>query len=618
MRTPLARAAQLTVVALTATCAVPRADTVVARANDNRVAAAGERAGDTLTVRLVAQRAKWFPASDSGPSLSIGTLAIEGQQPLVPAPLIRTRVGTHVRVRLRNTLTDTLVLCAPLSSACAPGDTLPILPGATREIAFIADRPGAFVYRAMKLTGRRLSRGDDLTGLTGALLIDTTDAPRANERVFVISGWQKDSSITAPFVLALNGKIWPYSERFDLSVGDSVHWHVLNTSGSDHPMHLHGFYFRVDARGDLARDTVYGPEERGFVVTENVRPLQSALISWAPSRAGNWLFHCHKGSHMSGQQMYHLAGVAPPDSFATHDASDHAATTMAGLVLGISVRDTGAAAVVAPPAARRIRLHTREAKEFYHDKSAAYVFALDEPAPRGGAPRPVPGPLLTLTRGDPVEIAVINELRAPTTVHWHGIELESFYDGVGGWSGNKGALAPMVAPSDSFIARFTPVRSGTFMYHAHADEVRQLASGLYGPIVVLEPGARWNPDTDHVLLFSQRGKGDSAIVALNGGEPADTIPLRAGMTHRLRFINITVEDEVAGTLHAAADSTPLSWRVVAKDGMTTPKQRVRSTPARLYMDPGETMDAEVTLAAGDYTLDIRSFNNFPVVLRVRD
>ncbi len=618
MRTPLCRAARVVTVVLLAACAAPRSEVAIARANDNRVAA-GERVGDTLTLRLIAQRAKWFPASDSGPSITIGTLAVEGQQPVVPAPLVRARLGTLVRMSLRNTLTDTLVLCTPLSSTCAPRDTQPILPGATRELSFVADRAGAYVYHAVKLSGHKLIVGTELSGLVGALMIDTTDAPRANERIFVIHGWQKTGDDSGPFMLAMNGKMWPHSEHFDLAVGDSVHWRVLNATGSDHPMHLHGFYFRVDARGDLARDTLYAPNDRPFVVTENVRPLQSALISWAPARPGNWLFHCHKGSHMSGQQLYHLAGIAPPDSFATHDASDHVAKTMAGLILGISVRDTATAQVAdAPPAARRIRLHAREVKQFYHDKSSAYAFALDERTPGDDASRTVPGPLLTLTRGEPVEISVINELRAPTTVHWHGIELESFYDGVGGWSGSTGALAPMVAPSDSFVARFTPVRSGTFMYHAHADEIRQLASGLYGAIVVLEPGARWNPETDHVLLFSQRGKDDSAIVALNGGEPADTIRLRAGKTHRLRFINITVEDDVSGTLHAHSDSTPLSWRVVAKDGMTTPAARVKPTPARVYMGPGETMDAEVTLGAGDYTMDVRSFNNFPVVLRVRD
>ena len=155
------------------------------------------------------------------------------------------------------------------------------------------------------------------------------------------------------------------------------------------------------------------------------------------------------------------------------------------------------------------------------------------------------------------------------------------------------------------------------MYHAHADETRQIASGLYGTIVVLEPGQRWNPETDHVLLFSQRGKGDSALDVLNGGTPADTIQLRANTTHRLRFVNITIQEEVLGKLHSQADSTALSWRVVAKDGMTIPAVRVRGVPALLHMGPGETIDVELSFARGDYVMDVKSFNDFPVAFRVR-
>jgi FtsP/CotA-like multicopper oxidase with cupredoxin domain len=45
------------------------------------------------------------------------------------------------------------------------------------------------------------------------------------------------------------------------------------------------------------------------------------------------------------------------------------------------------------------------------------------------------GPLIILTRGEPVEIEVVNRLKERTAIHGHGIELESYYDGVPGWSG---------------------------------------------------------------------------------------------------------------------------------------------------------------------------------------
>jgi FtsP/CotA-like multicopper oxidase with cupredoxin domain len=608
--------ATLVLVALVAACTGPNYRLATARANDNRTSG-GTLENGILALRVVATPARWFPAADSGPSLRIAAFAAEGGEPMVPGPLLRTSIGTRIRLTLRNALTDTLVLCAPLSNACVLRDTVPLNPGASRTVDFVADRAGAFFYRAMRLRGRHvLDERVGNTQLVGALVVDSTRSPSAADRVLVITSWSKDTTDDSPFVQGINGKTWPHSERFDLAVGDSVHWRVLNATDTEHPMHLHGFYFRVDARGDMERDTVYAPDARPMVVTESVRQLGSALISWAPVRPGNWLFHCHKGFHMSGEQLYHLAGTKPPDSLVSHGADDHPYTTMAGLILGISVRGEGGVPSVAP--ARRMRLVTREVPAFYADRTPAFVFSLDDGARgRDDGARPIPGPLLTLVRGEPVEISVVNGLHAPTTVHWHGIELESYYDGVGGWSGKAGAVAPMIAPGDSFVARFTPPRSGTFMYHAHADEIHQLASGLYGAIVVLEPGARWNPETDHVLLFSQRGKGDSAIDVLNGGTPADTIRLRAGVTHRLRIVNITVQEEVLGQLHPSTDSTPVSWRVVAKDGMTIPPRRIATTGAHLHISPGETLDAEVSLPRGDYTLDVQAYTKFPVAVRVR-
>ena len=100
------------------------------------------------------------------------------------------------------------------------------------------------------------------------------------------------------------------------------------------------------------------------------------------------------------------------------------------------------------------------------------------------------GPALELVRGEPVRITVVNTLSQPTAVHWHGIELESYFDGVAGYSGAGTRLSPLIAPRDSFEVRMTPPRAGTFIYHTHVDEETQQVAGLAGPLLVLEPGAR--------------------------------------------------------------------------------------------------------------------------------
>ena len=79
------------------------------------------------------------------------------------------------------------------------------------------------------------------------------------------------------------------------------------------------------------------------------------------------------------------------------------------------------------------------------------------------------------------------------------MELESYYDGIAGWSGTPGHIAPMIEPGASFVVTFTPPRAGTFIYHTHLDDIRQLSSGLYGPIIVLEPGQSLDPDRDRIM-----------------------------------------------------------------------------------------------------------------------
>lgn len=98
----------------------------------------------------------------------------------------------------------------------------------------------------------------------------------------------------------------------------------------------------------------------------------------------------------------------------------------------------------------------------------------------------IPGAPLVLRRGEPVAIAVVTGSPRPTSIRWQGIELDSYVDGVSGWSGPAGRMTPQVESGDSLLVRFAPPRAGTFIYHSHFDEERQLASGLYGALVVLE------------------------------------------------------------------------------------------------------------------------------------
>jgi hypothetical protein len=93
---------------------------------------------------------------------------------------------------------------------------------------------------------------------------------------------------------ALNGRSWPYTERLRYTLGDSVRWRIVNVSFQPHPMHLHGFFFRVDSHGiaRIGTDSLYTPEQRRMAVTEVVGIGETASIVWSPDRPGGWIFHC--------------------------------------------------------------------------------------------------------------------------------------------------------------------------------------------------------------------------------------------------------------------------------------------------------------------------------------
>jgi len=108
-----------------------------------------------------------------------------------------------------------------------------------------------------------------------------------------------------------------------------------------------------------------------------------------------------------------------------------------------------------------------------------------------------PGPTIEAVEGDKVRIFVTNKLPEHTTIHWHGMLLPNGMDGVGGLT------QPHIKPGKTFVYEFELRKSGTFMYHPHADEMVQMAMGMMGMFVVhpLDPKS-YRVDRDFVFIMS--------------------------------------------------------------------------------------------------------------------
>jgi len=606
--------------------------------SDNRQPA-GQLEGSTLTVRLEARNGVWYPEAQDGYGVPVAAFGEEGKPLQNPGPLIRVRSGTEVRALVRNSLDKPLTLFGFAEMRGLAADTFVVDPGAVRELRFHAKEPGTYYYAGKTSKGSVFGRLGDDSQLNGAIIVDPADARVVpDDRVFAISWWAviDPSSPTGldRATLVINGRSWPYTERLDAMQGDSLRWRWINFTDLPHPLHLHGFYFRVDAVGNGAQYTTYARDDQRRAVTEVVAPGGTMALAWSPTRPGNWVFHCHFVSHISplvsiGTQrgvpavpmaMPDMPGSdAPEPTEHSHDdgSRGHPQHTMSGLVLGIRVAPRGATAAQPSRAYRQMRLIVRSKPNVY-DRLPGYAYVLGgTPEERDTTVLTVPGPTLVLKKDEPVAITLVNRSQMPAAVHWHGIELDSYPDGVPGWSGTGSSVLPAIAPNDSLTVRFTPPRAGTFMYHSHFDEFGQIASGLYGSIVVLDRGKRYDGETDRVLVLSDDGPTQNLIrgpfprALLNGQAQPKPMQLQSGVTYRFRLINIRTD--YAATVSIFDDGEPAQWRVIAKDGADLPPSQATTRAATLTFAAGEIYDVEFTpTTPGSLTLQFGAPKQGPI------
>ncbi len=96
-----------------------------------------------------------------------------------------------------------------------------------------------------------------------------------------------------------------HAQRDDpVRVGELQVWELVNETGSDHPFHLHGFFFQVlDVDGEP-------PPVVSWEDTVNVPKKSRLRIAWLPDdRPGQWMYHCHILEHHAMGMMAHFEVV---------------------------------------------------------------------------------------------------------------------------------------------------------------------------------------------------------------------------------------------------------------------------------------------------------------------
>jgi FtsP/CotA-like multicopper oxidase with cupredoxin domain len=599
--------------------------------HDN-VSPGGQLKDGVLTIRLEIREGAWHPNDDNGEYLPVYAFGEEGRALSIPGPLIRVPEGTQVRATITNRIDSPATINGLHQRPGDAKDTLQIAPGESREVKFVAGTPGTYFYWGTtgELNPKIERRSTCDTELNGAFIVDPAGA-KADDHILIISEWYlgmipRDLEHGFRSVPTINGKSWPHTTLLTYTQGDTAHWRVINASFPNHPMHLHGAYFRVDSKGDAERDDIYSADQQRSVVTELMPPGTTMALTWTPERAGNWIFHCHLAVHFDpnlANVVKMVMGNRAPAEDHDHAAMEKAlvatnvgdagsgmmpknetaaeyegARHMAGLVVGIRVLPAGSQESAEWKTARRVSMVIREHPSAMGGKNCIGVeFREGKQTVASDASLEV-GPPLVLHRGEPTEIEVINQLKNATAIHWHGLEIESYYDGVPGWGGDNRQMTPSIPPGGSFVVRVTPPRAGTFIYHTHWHDVDQLTSGLYGPLIVLPAGEKYDPEIDKIFVASRHGPNlfhDPLMI--NGSMAPMPARLRAGVKYRVRLINITPNDNLL-KLQLTSGGKPMRWRAIAKDGRELPSGQMTEREAAQVVSVGETYDFELQPSEG--------------------
>jgi FtsP/CotA-like multicopper oxidase with cupredoxin domain len=576
-------------------------------ANQNRTPA-GKLENGVLTVHLEIVNGTWHAEAEDGPPLYVQAFAEAGQPASIPGPLLRVAVGTTVKITIDNKLKKPATVFGLNTRPGDPKAGIAIPAGESRETSFLAGAAGTYYYWARTLSPEKVEPYLEDAQLNGAFIVDPPGSV-SPDRVFVINVMVARADPIHPRfeTISINGKSYPYTEPLAYTVGETIRWRVINPSISEHPMHLHGAYYRVISLGDFESDTVYPEDEQESVVTQNLLDGHSMTIEWKPEHEGQWLFHCHFNSHISVRERvpvfipsgFQDKNASQQSAAAVQDAHEHhdgtmAMEDMAGLVLVVHVKakpgsvQPGFAPPAEAAAVHKIDLVIEPTAEA--GKAPTFSCSVREGKKIVASQDKTMGPPIVVTRGEPTEITVLNHLNRPTTIHWHGMEVESYYDGVVG-GGTTARITPAIAPGASFAARFTPTRAGTFIYHTHAPDDDQLSGGIYGPLIVLEPGEKYDPEHDKFLVVGAREIGFfPKRITLNGAEQPSPMVLDRGVKYRLRLINIA--PDLAASLQLGTKERPVTWLALAKDGATLPPRLAKSSDATVRMDSGEVYDFE--------------------------
>ena len=274
--------------------------------------------GGAKVFHLVAEALEY----EMAPGLSIDAWGYNGS---TPGPTIEVVEGDRVRIYVTNRLPEPTTVhwhgipvpsgmdgVAGLSQRAIP-------PGQTFKYEFTFPYPGTFMYHP---------HFDEMVQMAFGMMGMIVVHPRAPEGplpdrdyALMLSEWRVTPGTRRPNptemtdfnLFTINSRAFPGTAPLVAQVGDRVRIRIGNLGAmSHHPIHLHGYSFRVVATdgGPIAAEGQW-PETTVLVPVGTTRDIE--LVANAP---GDWAMHCHMTHHVMNQMGHNIpnmVGVRPGD-----------------------------------------------------------------------------------------------------------------------------------------------------------------------------------------------------------------------------------------------------------------------------------------------------------------
>ncbi len=253
--------------------------------------------------------------------MTINAWCYNGQ---TPGPTIEAIEGDRVRIFVTNKLPEQTAVHwhgvrLPNGMDGVSGLTQKgIQPGETFKYEFTLKQHGTFMYH---------SHGDEMVqmglGTMGFFIIhpkNPTGPKIDRDFAIFLNEWFVEPGTATPNpnimtdfnIFTFNSRAFPGTDPLVVKTGDRVRIRIGNVGQEEHPIHIHGFNFKVVATdgGDVPESAQW-PE-----TTVLVAPGQTRTIEFVADTPGDWAMHCHRRHHpmnAMGHDTPNMIGVNQDD-----------------------------------------------------------------------------------------------------------------------------------------------------------------------------------------------------------------------------------------------------------------------------------------------------------------